>query len=657
MHSVPAKMLRSLQSRNLNKAPRRRPYCCDACAKQFETPSKLARHYLTHTGLKPFPCPDCSKTFRQLAHLERHVMTHMLPLSCDTCHRHFKTFETFSKHQQLPCAGPVKEARAPKRSPAPAPKNVLSLPQYCFGCQRTFANEEKRLLHQCEFMNVAAIQKVQTRRCEFCDKVFPSRSKLERHLMIHTGQKPFACSLCDRTFRQKTHLKIHELTHSEEKPFQCHQCPKAFKMAEKLLKHQGVHKIFSTVSRRERSPSAEPVEVKQEAEEAFSVFVIPFQCSSCGQCFEKQENLDNHECITEANVSEAATSSRVTCNGGSKIREHLLDDEILPDGRVMKAEHLEEPNHMNIGDAETQHLSVSKNLHIRKPWGENIQQPRMDMERYFQAQELGMTFPRLLENSRSETICRTFHAYDQDQHGQQSHSLHQFLQGAQGILLRKRNVAKCDQCSKTFPTMSKLRRHYLTHTGQKPFTCDECGKTFRQTAHLKRHLVIHVLKAPVLGSPSVLGDYYSTLCQQQTISFPLSQHCDSTVNTDELDQVKTIVVPDIKVESESMDLSSGSQKAGTCKNARMSVRKERKAKSNPQQKVSAPAVKKSYSCSVCTKTFLSPSKLERHYLMHAGQRPFQCTECGKSFRQDPHLKRHMMTHTQMKKKIEDVCVS
>ncbi|XP_073433969.1 zinc finger protein 770 [Dendrobates tinctorius] len=654
MHSVPAKMLRSLQSR----APRQRPYCCDACAKKFETPSKLARHYLTHTGLKPFPCPDCSKTFRQLAHLERHMVTHMLPLRCDTCHRHFKTFETFSKHQLLPCAGPIEEVRALKRSPAPTQRSVLSLPQYCFGCQRTFANEEKCLLHQCKFVNVAAIHKVQMRCCEFCSKVFPSRSNLERHLMIHTGQKPFACSLCDRTFRQKTHLKIHELTHSEEKPFQCLQCPKAFKMAEKLLKHQDMHKISSAIPRRESSPSAEPVEVKQEAKEAFSVFVIPFQCSLCGQCFKKQENLDNHECVTEADVSEAATSTRGTYNAGSKEQEILLDDEIVPDVRVMKAEHLEEPDHMDISEAEKQHLSVSKNfLHIRKPQGRNIRQPQMVLETYFQPQELGINFDGLLETDRGETICSTIHAYDQDQHGQQSNSLHQFLQGAQGILLQKNKVAKCDQCSKTFPSMSKLRRHYLIHTGQKPFMCDECGKTFRQTAHLKRHLAIHVFKPPVLGSEGALGAYFSTLFKQQTISFPQSQYYDPTVNPVELNQVKTIEVLDLKVEIESMELSSESQKAGSCKKARTSVCKEHSSKSNLEQKVRTRAVKKSYKCSVCTKHFFTPSKLARHYLMHAGQKPFHCIECGKSFRQDPHLKRHMMTHIRMKKKIDDVGVS
>lgn len=48
---------------------------------------------------------------------------------------------------------------------------------------------------------------------------------------------------------------------------------------------------------------------------------------------------------------------------------------------------------------------------------------------------------------------------------------------------------KCNYCKKSFFKNGALRRHILIHTGQKPFTCDQagCNQAYRDSIDLKRH--------------------------------------------------------------------------------------------------------------------------------------------------------------------------
>ena len=51
----------------------------------------------------------------------------------------------------------------------------------------------------------------------------------------------------------------------------------------------------------------------------------------------------------------------------------------------------------------------------------------------------------------------------------------------------RNSVYTCKECGKNFPTPSKLRRHSLIHSGERPFACDLCQKGFTQQAHLAYH--------------------------------------------------------------------------------------------------------------------------------------------------------------------------
>jgi len=43
--------------------------------------------------------------------------------------------------------------------------------------------------------------------CELCSSVFSSQSKLNDHMLKHTGERPFKCPLCSKSYPVKGELK------------------------------------------------------------------------------------------------------------------------------------------------------------------------------------------------------------------------------------------------------------------------------------------------------------------------------------------------------------------------------------------------------------------------------------------------------------------
>lgn len=154
----------------------KKTFQCVPCEKSFATKQNLARHMLTHTGVKPYQCDICEKSFFQKSNLNTHYLTHTNKKSyqCAICDKSFVTKQSITYHH-------------------------ISL-----------HGGEKR--HQ----------------CKVCNKSFVQKSNLTNHILTHSGEKPYQCH-CGKLFSQRYHLTRHvSLKHNDKKLYECAMCKKSF---------------------------------------------------------------------------------------------------------------------------------------------------------------------------------------------------------------------------------------------------------------------------------------------------------------------------------------------------------------------------------------------------------------------------------------------
>ncbi|XP_055594367.1 zinc finger protein 678-like [Uranotaenia lowii] len=287
-------------------------YKCEFCEKVFGNSSLLKRHRRIHTGEKPYECKHCGRRFNHEANFLSHKRIHTGEKGyiCQECGKNFTNSTSLRYHMaehfpddpQYRIQTSIKKQRYPETlRDAESKVRLTTSGQKLYICNVEGCGFETLLYRQhfyhqhmhkkrfkcdkCDrrFPFRSTLQKHvefvhegktldRNLACPYCSKLFNHKQKLQLHIDTHEDNRRYKCSFCTKSFVQRANCRAHERIHTGERPYPCRVCSAAFITSSGRKKHEATHKDIIKVEVEQTSADDEQVYEVEEADEYYEEY-------------------------------------------------------------------------------------------------------------------------------------------------------------------------------------------------------------------------------------------------------------------------------------------------------------------------------------------------------------------------------------------------
>ncbi|XP_030624975.1 zinc finger protein 64 [Chanos chanos] len=255
-----------------------------------------------------------------------HVLVEVSPdiHICGFCKQQYNNFEVFLAHKQNGCQIPSTDISTPSSEPSVTESSTEFVFEEAFqtsrGVKKTLTKAQKT-----PSKKLKPALSPKRHICYFSGCTFKTQygqKDMERHILTHTGERPFECELCHKRFSRRDKLNLHSRSHTGEKPHKCKYCTYAAADSSSLKKHLRIHyderpfkcQICPYAS---RNSSQLTVHLRSHTGDA------PFQCNQCNAKFKINSDLKRHSRVHSGEKPFKCDMCEYRCAMKANLKSHI----------------------------------------------------------------------------------------------------------------------------------------------------------------------------------------------------------------------------------------------------------------------------------------------------------------------------------------------